>query len=159
MSEQTPSSQASKNDTVDVGPLYTNTLDELTQTSAKLARLIPLFSKLDVIYVLVHRTAPKDQQGPIKGLDHFYFACIPDAEKKPRVQAEMLSLPYGKLLDNLYFFSEMAIAQTACDQMNRSQPHLNMVPRTPSMVFFEQKSEIDRLLAELAEVQSSAMPD
>lgn len=159
MSDQTPPTQAPKTDNVDVGPLYANTVDELTQTSAKLARLIPLFSKLDPIYCLVQRVAPKEPHGPIKGLDHFYFACTPDADKKPRVQAELLSLPYGKLLDNLYWFKEMPLAQSACDQMNQSQPHLGMVPRTPSMVFFEQKAEIDRLLCELAEVQSSAMPD
>lgn len=82
-------------------------------------------------------------------MDVFSFASYPTESGPNQPKMILITLPYGRLMDNLFNYPDMAQAQHDCDQMNRSSAELALVPKTPSMVFFEQKTEVDRLLHKL----------
>lgn len=130
--------------------LFDKTRIDLLGCREKLVNLISKFSEVDPAFMLVQRIKSETKEGGSVGPDAFAFAAQATSGIRDR-QINLVAMPYGELLDNFIFFEKSDLAQTACDALNQSNEGMNLAPRTPSMCFYEQLTEVDRILANITD--------
>ena len=136
------------NDT-DLQSLLELSLKELTDVRSKLLGIIPDFSKLDPVYLLVRREKQCADTNPDEvSPDVFSFATQARADNGS-IQIDLVSMPYASLLDNFVIFDDPTKAQVACEVLNQENQAISLAPRTPSMVFYEQLTEVDRVIEKI----------